>query len=131
MNADERFDSFNSTLVSITNDTFPYVTRKTKPLDISKPYIYAELRELIKRKNYFVIICNTYGENFSDGLACEGFMSSADVGETFEFSTANLEALEMTINSLKNLSPDPSFHSKRVISFSGPVKLQMDNKYLN
>ena len=47
-NADIMFDSFNTTLVSVYNDSFPYATRKTKPLDILKPYINANLRLLIK-----------------------------------------------------------------------------------
>ena len=42
MNANEMFDSFNSTLVSVYIDSVPYVTRKTKPLDILKRYINAE-----------------------------------------------------------------------------------------
>ena len=45
------FDSFNTTLVSIHNDSFPYVKRKTNLLDILKPYINADLRELIKKKH--------------------------------------------------------------------------------
>ena len=45
------FDIFNTTLVSIYKDSFPYVTRKTKPLDILKPYINADLREIIKEKH--------------------------------------------------------------------------------
>ena len=51
MNVDEVFDSFNNTLVSMYNDSFPYLTRKTKNLDILTPYINAELRELIKKKH--------------------------------------------------------------------------------
>ena len=43
-------DSFNTTLVSIYNDSFPHVTRKTKPLDILKAYINADLCEIIKEK---------------------------------------------------------------------------------
>ena len=51
MNADVMFDSFNTTLVSTYNDSFPYVTRKTKPLDTLKHYINAGVRELIKEKH--------------------------------------------------------------------------------
>ena len=51
INADVMFHSFNTTLVSIYNDSFPYFTRKTKPLDILKPYIIADLRESIKVKH--------------------------------------------------------------------------------
>ena len=50
MNADVIFDSFNTTLASIYNDLFQYVTSKTKPLNILKPHINADLREIIKEK---------------------------------------------------------------------------------
>ena len=45
------FDSFNTTLVSMYTDSFPYITIKTNPLDILKPYINADLHELIKEKH--------------------------------------------------------------------------------
>ena len=51
MNADKSFDSFSSTLVSIHDDSFPYVTRKTMPLDILKPLIIAELPEQVEEKH--------------------------------------------------------------------------------
>ena len=51
MNAHATFDSFDTTVVSICNDSFPYITRKTKPLDILKPFINADLRELFKEKH--------------------------------------------------------------------------------
>ena len=51
IDADVMFDSFNTTFVSIYKDSFPYVTRKTKPLDLLKPYINADLREFIKEKH--------------------------------------------------------------------------------
>ena len=50
-NAGEIFHSYNSILSNIFNETFPDVSRKSKPLDILKPYINAELRELIKEKH--------------------------------------------------------------------------------
>ena len=45
------FDSIASILVCICNDTFPYVTRKIKPLDILKLHITSELRDLIQEKH--------------------------------------------------------------------------------
>ena len=51
MKADERFYSIKSTLVRKNYDSFPYVTRKTMPLDIFKPYTNAELCELIKEEH--------------------------------------------------------------------------------
>ena len=51
MNADEMFDLFYSTLDSIYNDSFPCITRKTKPMYTLKAYINAELRELFKQKH--------------------------------------------------------------------------------
>ena len=66
MNADEKFDSFKSSLVIIYNDSFPYVTRKTKPLNRSKPHINAKLRESFKEKHRFEkkfkYHCITYGD---------------------------------------------------------------------
>ena len=51
MNADPMFDSFNTTFVSVNNESFPNITRKTEPLDILKPYVNADLRQLIKEKH--------------------------------------------------------------------------------
>ena len=51
INAKVMFDSFNTTLFSIYNGSFPYVIRKTKPLDTLKPYFNADLRELIEDKD--------------------------------------------------------------------------------
>ena len=48
LNADELFDSFKIILFSNYNDSFPNVTVKSKSLDISKPYINIELRELFR-----------------------------------------------------------------------------------
>ena len=226
IDADAMFDSFNTTLVSIYNDSFPYVTRKTKPLDILKPYINADLRELIKEKhrlekkfkrhpitygdqyrtlrnrvakltakakrkyfsdkmlqansrpkliwkvlndalgrkskstdvkqlidedssseiisgnkniaqkfnNYFANIGSTYGDHFSDSSAFENYMSSANVGEPFKFSTVSLESLEAVVGSLKNSSPGhdeiPSSILKEFFHLLGPVMLKICNKSL-
>ena len=52
MNTDVMFDSFNVTLVSIyIMIHFHMSQQKIKPLDILKPYINAELRELVKEKH--------------------------------------------------------------------------------
>ena len=53
--------------------------------------------------NYFAYIDNTYGDHFSDSSAFENYMSSANVGEPFRFSTVSLESLEAIVSSLKKI----------------------------
>ena len=55
-----------------------------------------------KFNTYLAIIGNTYGDFFSVRSAVGNYMSSANVGETFKFSTVSLESLETIVGSLKN-----------------------------
>ena len=47
-------DLHNRISINLYKDSFPYVTRKTEPLDIVKLYIIAKLRGLIKEKHRLV-----------------------------------------------------------------------------
>ena len=86
--------------------------RKNKSIDF-KPLIDEDSNneiisgnENISQKfiNYFANNGCTYGDNFSDSSVFEDYISSANKGETFKFSTVRLESLEPIVGSLKNSS---------------------------
>ena len=58
-----------------------------------------------KLNDYFANIGNTYVDIFSDCSAFEDYMNSANMGESFMFSTVSLESLEAIVGSLKSSSP--------------------------
>ena len=114
--------------------------RKSKSTDVKQLIDESSNSEIIssnkniaqKFKNYFAIISNSYGENFSDRSAFEDYMCSANVGEPFKFLTVSLESLGTIVVSLKNSSPghDEIFISiqKEFIHLLSPVMVQICNK---
>ena len=54
---------------------------------------------------YFANIGNTYVDKLCVSSASENYMSSANVGAPFKFSTVSLESLKAIVGSLKNSSP--------------------------
>ena len=60
----------------------------------SNSRLISGIKKIAQKFNiYFAKIGNTYGENFSDSSAFEDDVSSANVGEPFDFSTVSLESL--------------------------------------
>ena len=72
----------------------------------SEIILVTKLLLIISTINFLILVAHMV-IFFSDSSAFEGYMSTANVGEPFKFSTVSLESLEAIVGSLKISTPGP------------------------